>query len=54
MVSMSFDISDASDAGADDTLEWDEIIEWVRKDTKMEIWLKGGEIKAARLQKGAG
>ncbi|PSK54332.1 Cytochrome b2, mitochondrial [Elsinoe australis] len=25
----------------DDTLEWDEIIEWVRKNTKMEIWLKG-------------
>lgn len=25
----------------DDTLEWDEVIPWLRKCTKMEIWLKG-------------
>jgi (S)-2-hydroxy-acid oxidase len=25
----------------DDSLEWDEIIPWLRKHTKMEIWLKG-------------
>jgi (S)-2-hydroxy-acid oxidase len=25
----------------DDTLEWDEIIPWLRGHTKMEIWLKG-------------
>jgi (S)-2-hydroxy-acid oxidase len=25
----------------DDTLEWEEVIPWLRKHTKMEIWLKG-------------
>ncbi|KAF2156544.1 (S)-2-hydroxy-acid oxidase [Myriangium duriaei CBS 260.36] len=25
----------------DDTLEWEEVIEWLRKHTKMQIWLKG-------------
>lgn len=25
----------------DDTLEWDEVIPWLRAHTKMEIWLKG-------------
>lgn len=25
----------------DDTLEWDEVVRWLRKHTVMEIWLKG-------------
>lgn len=27
----------------DDGLEWDEIIPWLRRNTKMQIWLKGGK-----------
>lgn len=33
----------------DDSLEWDEVIPWLRKNTKMQIWLKGGKIKAIVL-----
>lgn len=28
----------------DDSLEWNEVIPWLRANTKMEIWLKGGKI----------
>lgn len=28
---------------ADASLEWEEIIPWLKENTKMQIWLKGGK-----------
>ncbi|UPX12832.1 (S)-2-hydroxy-acid oxidase [Ascochyta rabiei] len=39
-----FGAPDGKDNGPqafDDTIEWDEIIPWLKKNTKMQIWLKG-------------
>jgi (S)-2-hydroxy-acid oxidase len=44
-----FNISEEEKANGpkafDDSLEWEEVIPWLRKNTKMQIWLKGSKIR---------